>query len=782
MTGTEVSTAPGPPVPHESAILHVTGAAVFVDDVPAFEGTLHAAPVLSPVAHGVLRGIDTGTARQLPGVRAVVTADDVPGERLLLSVALDEPVLPSDLVTYAGQVVAVVVADSPAQARRGAAAVRLDIEPLPALLSIADARAARSVVMPPVRAGCGDPVAALARAPHVLRGHLSTPPQEHYYLETQVAYAVPQEQGGWLVLCASQQLQAVQAQVASALGVHDNDVRVVCRRVGGGFGGKETQAGNVAVLAAVAAHVVGAPVKMRLRRSEDFLVTGKRHAFQHEYEVGFDDDGWITGLRLVMLADCGHSADVSAAVAERALFHVDNSYCLPHTAVEVVTCRTNRSSATAFRGFGAPQAILLIETLVGDIARVLRIDPLDVRRRNFYDRPDNATGRDTTYYGMRVEHNIGPELTERLALSADYQRRREEIRGWNASSGTRKRWIALVPVKFGISFSATHLNQAGAVVDVLLDATVNVSHGGIELGQGLHTKVLQIVAAELGVPLDHVRIVASDTAIVPNATATAASCTADLNGRAALVAARTVRSRLATLVSGEDGCSPDEVTFHDGLVSTPTRTRTFSDVVTAAYHARVQLWADGFYATPKVWHDPATMSGRPFYYFTFGAACAEVELDTTTGEHRILAVDVLQDVGRSLNPAIDVGQVVGGLVQGIGWLTTEELRWGPDGELLTRGASTYKIPTAHDLPERLTVSLWPDPNPEDTVGHSKAVGEPPFVLAISVLEALRDAVAAIAPDQPVPVRLDLPASPERLLDAVRVREALRGAVPARSSR
>ena len=494
------------------------------------------------------------------------------------------------------------------------------------------------------------------------------------------------------------------------------------------------------------------------------MITGKRHPFAYDYTVGFDDTGLITALKLTMLANCGFSADLSGPVADRALFHVDNAYYLSDVEIASYRCKTNTQSHTAFRGFGGPQGVIAIETIMGNIARRLGLDPFDVRMRNLY----GVRERNVTHYQMQVEDNILQPLLSKLEHSSDYRRRRAEIASWNAGSPVIKRGIAITPIKFGISFTATFFNQAGALVHVYTDGSVQVNHGGTEMGQGLNTKVAQIVADELGVPFERVRSTAADTSKVPNASATAASSGTDLNGRAAQYAARNVRDNLAAFVSGLDNCGAGAVRFRGGEVISPTTTRSFDEVVKAAYANRIQLWSDGFYRTPKVHYDKVTLTGRPFYYFSYGAACSEVAIDVLTGESRLLKVDILCDVGTSINPAIDIGQIEGGFVQAVGWLTTEQLVWNEQGQLTTHAPSTYKIPATGDVPAHFKVELWPEPNREDNVGGSKAVGEPPFMLAISVWEALREAVAAAAPagSQGMPVRMAAPATPESVLAAI----------------
>jgi xanthine dehydrogenase large subunit len=765
--------AAGRSTPHESARAQVAGAATYVDDIPEVRGTLHAAPILSTVAHGKLLGIDTAAALAMPGVRDVILARDIPGDPVLGNFSHDEPVFAQGTVQHIGQVIGVVVADTVMQARRAARKVVCRIEPLPALLTVHDALKAESYVLPPVFVKRGDAAAALKQAPHTLHGTLEVGGQEHFYLEGQVAYVVPQEQQQWLVYSSTQHPGEIQHWVSHALGVANHAVRVECRRMGGGFGGKETQSGQMAVWAAIAAHKLKCPIKLRLDRDDDFMVTGKRHPFAYEYDVGFDGTGRLSGFKLTMAVNCGFSADLSGPVADRAVFHTDNAYFLEDVEIASFRCKTNTQSNTAFRGFGGPQGMIVIEAIMGDIARTLGLDPLEVRKRNLYSdevvAAASATAperrRDTTHYQMKVEDNILAPLLSKLELSALYQKRRQAISAWNGKSPVIKRGIAITPVKFGISFTATLFNQAGALVHVYTDGSVQVNHGGTEMGQGLNTKVAQIVADELGVPFDQVLATASDTSKIPNASATAASAGTDLNARAAQYAARNVRDNLAQFVAGLDHCGAGAVRFEGGEVITPASARPFTEVVKLAYANRIQLWSDGFYRTPKIHYDKATLTGRPFYYFAYGAACTEVAIDTLTGESRVLKVDILHDVGTSINPAIDIGQIEGGFIQGMGWLTTEQLVWNDKGLLTTHAPSTYKIPATGDVPEHFKVDLWPEPNREDNVFGSKAVGEPPLMLAISVFEAMRDAVSAVKA-QGQTVVMAAPATAENVLRAL----------------
>ena len=761
MNARETARVVGTAAPHDSAALHVAGAAMYTDDLPEPWDTLHAALGVSPVPHGTIARIGLDAVRAAPGVVAVMTASDIPGVNDVGPIVRDDPILASRVVEFAGQPIFAVVATSANAARRAAALADLSITPLPAILTIDDALAARSYVLPPVHVTRGDPASALAASPRRLRGSFACGGQDHFYLEGQIALAVPRERGGMHVYTSTQHPGEVQHMVARALGVADHDVVVECRRMGGGFGGKETQMSLFACVAALCARSTGRAVKLRLDRDDDMRSTGKRHAFQYAYDVGFDDAGRILALDVTLASRCGFSADLSGPVNDRAVFHVDNCYWLPDVAIHSYRCKTNTVSDTAFRGFGGPQGMFAIEMILDDIARSLRLDPLDVRQANLYGK----TERNVTPYGMVVEDNIAPELIDDLARRARYRERRRAIEQWNRENPIVKRGIALTPVKFGISFTATHYNQAGALVHVYKDGTVLLNHGGTEMGQGLFVKVQQVVAQELGVELDAVRVSAADTSKVPNTSPTAASSGSDINGMAALAAARTLRERLAAFAASRYGCDAEDVTFAGGIVHVGRERIPFGELVDAAYHARIQLSATGFYATPKIHYDRETLSGRPFFYFAYGAAVSEVAIDTLTGEHRLCAVDIVHDVGASLNPAIDRGQIEGGFVQGYGWLTTEELYWNRDGTLATHAPSTYKIPTSRDVPEHFEITFFGEPNREETIFRSKAVGEPPLMLALSAFHALRDAVASVAEHRLTP-GLSSPATPERLLHAV----------------
>ena len=751
----------GRSVAHDSAALQVTGAAGYTDDIPEPRGTLHAAVGVSPVAHARLRGVELAAVRSAPGVVDVVVAADIPGSNNVGPIVDDDPILADGVVHFAGQPVFAVAATSVEAARRAVRRATFDLEPRPPILTIEAAMEARSFVLPPVHVARGDAKAALARAPHRLSGTIRSGGQDHFYLEGQIALAIPLEGGAMHVHCSTQHPGEVQQMVAHALGLAAHEVVVECRRMGGGFGGKETQMSLYACVAALLARRSGRAVKLRLDRDDDMRSTGKRHAFVHGFDVGHDDQGRILAIDLTMASRCGFSADLSGPINDRAVFHADNAYWLPDVAIHNYRCRTNTVSDTAFRGFGGPQGMFAIEAVIDAVARATGRDPLDVRKVNLY----GVTERNVTPFGMTVEDNIVPALIDRLEETSRYRERRAEITAWNRGSPVVKRGLALTPVKFGISFTATHYNQAGALVHVYQDGTVLLNHGGTEMGQGLFTKVRQVVAQELGIGVEAVRVSASDTSKVPNASPTAASSGSDLNGMAARDAARTLRQRLAAHAARTFDCDPGAIAFRDGTVGAGSRSIAFAELARSAYHARVPLSATGFYATPKIHYDRKTLSGRPFFYHAYGAACAEVAIDALTGEHRLLAVDILHDVGRSLNPAIDRGQIEGGFLQGWGWLAMEELVWDAKGELKTHAPSTYKIPTARDWPARSRVDFWPAENREETIHRSKAVGEPPFMLALAGFHALRDAVASIADYRYTP-DLDAPATDERILFAV----------------
>ncbi len=753
---------------HDSAAKHVSGEAVYIDDIAVPANLLHLYAAPAARAHANIKRLDVAKVRAADGVALVLTAADIPGVNDVSPTGTnDEPVLADGVVHFHGQPLFCVAADTIDQARAAAGLAEIDYEDLVPLVSVDQALAADAKVLKSVEMRCGDAAAALAAAAHRLQGQVRMGGQDHFYLEGHVSLAIPGEDGDVLVHCSTQHPTEAQHNVARVLGRPDNAVTVEVRRMGGGFGGKETQGAQWAALAALTAVVTGRPAKLRLDRDDDMIMTGKRHDFIAEYDVGFDDDGRIAGLKAMLAARCGFSADLSGAINDRALFHLDNGYYLENVDAISHRSRTNTVSNTAFRGFGGPQGMMVIERVIDDIARTLAKDPLDVRKVNLY----GDAGRDLTPYGMTVEDNELPEMFAALEQSSDYAARRTEIDAFNKTSKVIKRGLALTPVKFGISFTTSHLNQAGALVHVYADGSVHLNHGGTEMGQGLFQKVAQIVANELCIDIEHIKITPTNTAKVPNTSATAASSGTDMNGMAAQAAARTIKDRLIAFAAEKYGVATDDISFQANTVRIGDEEVSFPALVKQAYLGRIQLSATGFYRTPKIHFDSQTFKGRPFYYFAYGVAAAEVKVDTLTGENRVMRVDILHDVGSSLNPALDHGQVEGGFIQGMGWLTTEELWFADDGRLMTHAPSTYKIPAIADRPEDFNLTLWPHGrNREETIHRSKAVGEPPLMLAFCVHHAIADAIASVAGAGTV-VGLDAPATPECILAAVDVAKA-----------
>ncbi len=768
-----VAGAAGSAVPHDSSHLHVSGAAAYTDDIPEPRGLLHLAVGMSERPHARIVKLDLDAVRAAAGVVDVMTADDIPGENNCGPVVNDDPIFAPGLVQYVGQAVFAVAATTVTAARRAARLARIEYEDLEPILDPLTALEKRSFVLPSETLARGAPDEALAGAQHRLQGRIEVGGQDQFYLEGQIAMALPVEDGDLHVYSSTQHPGEVQHLVAEATGRTSKDVVVECRRMGGAFGGKESQPALIACIAALMAQRLKLPCKLRLDRDADMVMTGKRHDFVMDYDVGFDAEGRIEGIEFVFASRCGMSADLSGAINDRTMFHCDNAYFLPNVRIVSHRCKTHTVSNTAFRGFGGPQGMYAIEYVIDEIARFVGRDPLDVRRLNYY----GAGGRDVTPYGQKVEDNLLEDITARLEASADYRARRDAVQRFNAEHETLKRGIALTPVKFGISFTATHLNQAGALLHVYTDGTVHLNHGGTEMGQGLFTKVAQVVAEELQIDIDRIKITASDTSKVPNASATAASSGSDLNGKAAQAAARTIKSRLTRFAAEHFRVAESEVTFRNNAITAGSETVTFAELVHLAWFARVSLSSTGFYRTPKIHYDRSTFSGRPFFYYAYGAAVTEVLIDTLTGEYRMLRVDILHDCGRSLNPAIDLGQIEGGFIQGAGWLTSEELAWNADGALTTHAPSTYKIPVCSDLPEDFRVEILESgKNREDTIFRSKAVGEPPLMLALSVFFALRDAVAACGPAACRPP-LSAPATPEAVLDAAMAVDESVGGIP-----
>ncbi len=771
------------PLPHDAAPLHVTGAARYVDDIPTPANTLHLAFGTSPIAAGALNAMDLEQVRRAPGVVSVLTAADLDHDADTSPSNHDEPLLCTGDIHFAGQPLFLVIAESHHAARFAARQADLDLTKAKPILTIKEALAANSRFEDGPRVyQKGDAEAGLKQAANTLAGSITMGGQEHFYLEGQSALALPQDNGDMVVHSSTQHPTEIQHKVAHALGKPMHAVRVETRRMGGGFGGKESQGNALAVACAVAAAKTGRPCKMRYDRDDDMIITGKRHDFRIDYTAGFDDDGRITALDVTQYTRCGWSMDLSLPVADRAMLHADNAYHLNDIRITSHRLRTNMCSATAYRGFGGPQGVLGIEKVMEDVARHLGIDPLKVRRANYYADADNATpgaapapsdsqpdmgeGQTTPYHQPVTDCMINA-MTDRLMETADYESRRALIADWNLANPVLKRGIALTPVKFGISFTLTHLNQAGALVHVYQDGSIHLNHGGTEMGQGLFQKVAQVAASRFGVPLEAVKITATDTGKVPNTSATAASSGSDLNGMAVQNACDEIRGRIEDHLA--ERYQTRDITFADGLVRIGNEEITFAQASASAYENRVSLSATGFYKTPDIEWDRIAGRGRPFFYFAYGVACTEVVIDTLTGENRILRADIIHDAGASLNPALDIGQIEGGYVQGVGWLTTEELVWDDNGILKTHAPSTYKIPACSDRPDIFNVALWDQPNPSATVYRSKAVGEPPFMLGISAFMALSDAVAASGPGHG---DLQAPATAEEVLNAVqRARQA-----------
>ncbi|MEM1289133.1 MAG: xanthine dehydrogenase molybdopterin binding subunit [Pseudomonadota bacterium] len=771
--------APPPPTPeikggvhqstkHDSGAKHVTGRAVYTDDIPTPAGSLHGYLGLSEATNAEITSLDLDAVRSAPGVVGVLTAADMPASNDISPTHLhDEPVLADGKVEFHGQPIFAVIGESREAARLAASRAKISYRELPFARTVEEARDLDlGLVTKPLTLQRGDAASALKSAKNRLQGRYEIGGQDHMYLEGHIALAVPGEDNDMLVYCSTQHPSEVQHMVAHVLGVTSAEVAVQVRRMGGGFGGKETQSNQFAAIAAVAARKFGVAVKIRPDRDDDMITTGKRHDFVVDYDVGFDETGRIEAVKANFAARCGFSSDLSGPVTDRALFHADNAYYYPHVHLQSEPLKTNTVSNTAFRGFGGPQGLIVAERIMEEIAYYLGVDPLEIRKRNFYGTKDRDQDRRVTPYHQTVTDNIIHRVTDELAAKSDYAARRQDIVEFNEKSPVIKKGIALTPVKFGISFTATWYNQAGALVHVYRDGSIHLNHGGTEMGQGLNTKVGQVVADVFQVDLDTIKITATTTEKVPNTSATAASSGSDLNGMAADNAANQIKDRLIEFACDEFQVSPDQVDFEPNVVRVGNQRFSFAEFVDKAYMKRIHLSAAGFYKTPEIHWDRDKGQGRPFYYYAYGAAVSEVSIDTLTGEYHVDRTDLFHDVGKSLNPALDKGQVEGAFIQGMGWLTTEELWWDDKGRLRTHAPSTYKIPLASDRPAVFNTELvsW-SVNPERTIRRSKAVGEPPFMLAASVVEALSMAVASVADYSECP-RLNTPCTPERILMAV----------------
>ncbi len=752
--------------PHESARGHVTGSAVYTDDQRQPVGMLSCWPVLSPFAHAKITRLDVAPALGVPGVVTVLTADDVPGENDTGPIVHDETLFPTNELLYWGQPVVWVVAETEDAARLGASKVLLECEELPAILTIQDALRHNSFHGETMQMRKGDAASALTQAVHTLEADIMMGAQDHFYLETHASWVIPDGEGHYQVYSSTQHPTETQIIVARVLGITASQVVVTCLRMGGGFGGKETQANPFAAVAALATRKTGRPVRVRLKRDQDMIISGKRHPFLGRYRVGFDTSGKLLALELDLFSDGGYSTDLSQAVTQRAMFHSDNTYHIPHMMVRGRVCKTHKTSQTAFRGFGGPQGMVVIEDILDRVARHLGLAPELVRERNFYQNGDE------THYGQQLMDVRTPHIWQTLQRSADFAARKAEIHSFNQESPHLKRGLAITPVKFGISFTTTFLNQAGALVLIYSDGSIQLNHGGTEMGQGLQIKMLQVASQALGVSMTRFRMMPTATDKVPNTSATAASSGTDLNGQAVKDACETLKARLAVVAAKLLNLgAPEDLGFEDDWVFNrhhPKERVSFAEVVGRAYLEQISLSATGYYRTPNIYFDKLKGSGKPFYYYAYGAAVSEVEIDGFTGQWRLRRADILHDVGQSLNPLIDRGQIEGGFIQGLGWLTMEELVWDDAGRLRTTAPSTYKIPTISEVPETFNVQLLEHAPQDGVIYGSKAVGEPPFMLAISVREALKDAIAAFG--KATEVALAAPATPEAILMAI---EAIR---------
>ena len=752
------------PLPHDAAALHVSGSAQYTDDIPTPENTLHLVFGLSEIAHGRIVKTDLTDVKSASGVSCVLMAKDIPGKNDISPSPFPEPLLSDGTLNYIGQPIFICAATSHLLARRAAKLAKIKYQKKKAIITIEEAIKAKTLLEKPIVYNKGDPANTISKSEFNLNGTINIGGQEHFYLEGQAALAIPHDDGDITIHCSTQHPTEAQHKVADALKKPMNAVRVQVRRMGGGFGGKESQSNALAVACAVMANKTGRPCKMRYDRDDDMIITGKRHDFRIDYNVGFNGKGKITGIEFKQFVRCGWSADLSLAIADRAMLHSDNAYFLSDAKITSYRLLTNTQSATAFRGFGGPQGMVGIEQVINHISQYLGKDSLTVREQNFYNNPSKRKNElQTTPYHMQVKDSIIKPLVKQLKSSSNYTKRRSEIENWNNKNKFLKKGLALTPVKFGISFTLTHLNQAGALVHVYQDGSIRINHGGTEMGQGLFQKVAQVAAQEFSQPIENIKITATDTGKVPNTSATAASSGTDLNGMAVKVACEKIKFRLKSFLSKTYKLKATEIEFLNGSIYCKGTEYSFKSIIKQAYENRISLSATGFYATPEIKWDRLTGKGNPFYYFAYGAAVTEVIIDTLTGENRILRVDICHDAGKSINPAIDIGQIQGGYVQGAGWLTTEELIWNEEGKLMTHAPSTYKIPACSDRPRIFHTNLYHyEGNKKQTIYRSKAVGEPPFMLGISALMALNDAIASVG-DRDRHALLDTPATPEKVL-------------------
>jgi len=748
--------------PHESGIKHVSGRAFYTDDLPESPGTLFGAIGWSKKACAIIKKMNLEKVIKSEGVTAVVTSSDISGRNDVGPVYDGDPIFPKK-AEYYGQPLFAVAAKTTEQARKAVLKAKITYKTLKPVTTIKEALKKKSYVLKEKIIKKGDATKAIENSVNRLNGSFTTGSQEHFALEGQTAFVIPQEDNDYKVFSSTQHPSETQQVIAKMLNQKSNTITVETRRIGGGFGGKETQSFIFAAICTLLAKKTKHPVKLRMDRDDDIIITGKRHDFYSEYKVGFDELGVIQGLKIKLASRCGISPDLSEAINERALLHIDNAYFLENLLVENYLCKTNTASNTAFRGFGGNQGMMAIENIIDHIANSLKRDPAEIRRRNFYQKKK----KNITHYNMKIEDNVMHEIYDQLIKSSNYKSRQLSIKKFNEKNTYIKKGIAITPVKFGISFTTWHLNQAGALVHIYSnDGSVHVNTGAIEMGQGTHTKIAQLVANELGLNFSRVKVSATRTDKVPNTSASAASSTTDLNGAAALNAISKIKMNLSAYIKRKYKIKNGEGIYENGIVKFKGKSFKFNSLIKEAYLNRVSLSSSGFYATPKIHFDKKNFKGRPFLYFCYGAAVSEVMIDTLTGENKIIRTDILHDAGKAINPAIEIGQIEGGFVQGAGWLTMEEVNWKSNGQITTHSPSTYKIPAVSDMPEKFNVEIFKKgKNVEQVINKSKTTGEPPLMLAMSVFYAIKNAIASVGNYAFYP-NLDAPATPEKILMSI----------------
>ena len=745
--------------PHDSAYKHVSGYAEYTDDIKEPEETLFGAIGWSKKAHAIIKKIDLSKVRLSEGVISIVTHLDIPGRNDVGPVFDGDPIFANKKVEFYGQPLFAVSATSIELARKAVLKAKIIYKELKPIVTIKDALNKNKLLFKVRKIKKGNPSKKISKSKNYLKGNFTTGSQEHFYLEGQAAFAIPKEDNNLVVYSSTQHPSETQQLIAKMLNQKSNSITVLVRRIGGGFGGKETNF-MTSSICSLLAHKSQRPVKLRLDRDDDIIITGKRHEFYSEYEVGFNDKGVIQGLKLKLASRCGMSPDLSMAINERALLHIDNAYYLSDVEVENYLCKTNTSTSTAFRGFGGNQGMMVIENIIDNISRHLKRDSCEIRKLNFY----HKNKKNITHYGMKIEDNIINEIFDKLVKKSNYKKRYSKIKKFNSKNKYKKKGIAITPVKFGVSFTTIHLNQAGALVHIYTDGSIHLNHGGIEMGQGTHTKIAQIVANSLGMPYEKIQISTTNTSKVPNTSASAASSTTDLNGAAALNAVTKIKFKLEKFIKSKYKIFYNkEPIYKDGYIIFGNRSFEFNKIIQEAYLNRISLSSTGFYSTPKIKFNKERFVGRPFLYFCYGAAVTEVTVDTLTGENIIDRVDILHDAGNAINPALELGQIEGGFVQGQGWLTIEEVNWKPNGQITTFSPSTYKIPSVSDIPRKFNVEIYKDgKNREKVVNKAKTTGEPPLMLAMSVFYAIKDAIASAGKYKVAPI-LDAPATPEKIL-------------------